>query len=104
MFTFAEKLKQMSNIEHKDVGVSSLKGTPSRKIYIKTSTEAVYNPEGVTQEYINNHVDGSKIVNGTITNNKKATTIRQLLLCLPGTQAVTRTCIAVWGTNRAIMI
>ena len=72
MFTFAEKLKQMSNIEHKDVGVSSLKGTPSRKIYIKTSTEAVYNPEGVTQEYINNHVDGSKIVDGTITNNKIA--------------------------------
>lgn len=72
MFTFAEKLKQMSNIEHKDVGVSSLKGTPSRKIYIKTSTEAVYNPEGVTQEYINNHVDGSKIVNGTVTNNKIA--------------------------------
>ena len=72
MFTFAEKLKQMSNIEHKDVGVSSLKGTPSKKIYIKTSTEAVYNPEGVTQEYINNHVDGSKIVDGTITNNKIA--------------------------------
>ena len=72
MFTFAEKLKQMSNIAHKDVGVSSLKGTPSKKIYIKTSTEAVYNPEGVTQEYINNHVDGSKIVSGTITNNKIA--------------------------------
>ena len=72
MFTFAEKLKQMSNIEHKDVGVSSLKGTPSKKIYIKTSTEAVYNPEGVTQEYINNHVDGSKIVNGTITTGKIA--------------------------------
>ena len=72
MFTFAEKLKQMSNIEHKDVGVSSLKGTPSRKIYIKTSTEAVYNPEGVTQEYINNHVDGSKIVDGTVTTGKIA--------------------------------
>lgn len=72
MFTFAEKLKQMSNIEHKDVGVSSLKGTPSKKIYIKTSTEAVYNPEGVTQEYINNHVDGSKIVDGTVTNSKIA--------------------------------
>lgn len=72
MFTFAEKLKQMSNIEHKDVGVSSLKGTPSRKIYIKTSTEAVYNPEGVTQEYINNHVDGSKIVDGTVTTSKIA--------------------------------
>ena len=72
MFTFAEKLKQMSNIEHKDVGVSSLKGTPSKKIYIKTSTEAVYDPEGVTQEYINNHVDGSKIVNGTITTGKIA--------------------------------
>ena len=72
MFTFAEKLKQMSNIEHKDVGVSSLKGTPSKKIYIKTSTEAVYNPEGVTQEYINNHVDGSKIVDGTITTSKIA--------------------------------
>lgn len=72
MFTFAEKLKQMSNIEHKDVGVSSLKGTPSKKIYIKTSTEAVYNPEGVTQEYINNHVDGSKIVDGTVTTSKIA--------------------------------
>ena len=72
MFTFAEKLKQMSNIEHKDVGVSSLKGTPSKKIYIKTSTEAVYNPEGVTQEYINNHVDGSKIVDGTVTTGKIA--------------------------------
>ena len=62
----------MSNIEHKDVGVSSLKGTPSKKIYIKTSTEAVYNPEGVTQEYINNHVDGSKIVDGTVTTGKIA--------------------------------
>lgn len=47
-------------------------GTDNTDMYPVTSTKAVYNPEGVTQEYINNHVDGSKIVDGTITNNKIA--------------------------------
>ena len=47
-------------------------GTDNTDMYPVTSTEAVYNPEGVTQEYINNHIDGSKIVDGTITNNKIA--------------------------------
>lgn len=47
-------------------------GTDNTDVYPVTSTEAVYNKENVSQEYINNHVDGSKIVNGTVTNSKIA--------------------------------
>ena len=47
-------------------------GTDNTDVYPVTSTEAVYNKENVSQEYINNHVDGSKIVNGTITTGKIA--------------------------------
>jgi hypothetical protein len=47
-------------------------GTDNTDVYPVTSTEAVYNKENVSQEYINNHVDGSKIVDGTVTNNKIA--------------------------------
>ena len=47
-------------------------GTDNTDVYPVTSTEAVYNKENVSQEYINNHVDGSKIVNGTVTTGKIA--------------------------------
>lgn len=47
-------------------------GTDNTDVYPVTSTEAVYNRENVSQEYINNHVDGSKIVDGTITTGKIA--------------------------------
>lgn len=47
-------------------------GTDNTDVYPVTSTEAVYNRENVSQEYINNHVDGSKIVDGTVTTGKIA--------------------------------
>ena len=47
-------------------------GTDNTDVYPVTSTEAVYNKENVSQEYINNHVDGSKIVDATVTTGKIA--------------------------------
>lgn len=47
-------------------------GTDNTDVYPVTSTEAVYNKENVSQEYINNHVDGSKIVDNTVTSLKLA--------------------------------